>query len=139
MGCRQALSVYRGHSWCFIEEHIHDTLGRSYRELGDLQSAVHHFMAILPCPQATTALQGRYLQQFLDAVHQAGAAQVGSSGVCSKVVRGPWSVINGSFTGSAGSQQGVPCGDRTIRVLRDSCGGAGGSRGGKGPIVYPLY
>ena len=72
--------MYRGHSWRFIEEHIHDTLGRSYREFGDLQSAVDHFMAILPCPQATTALQGRYLQQFLDAVHQAGAAQVGSSG-----------------------------------------------------------
>ncbi|KAL3147776.1 hypothetical protein ABBQ32_002510 [Trebouxia sp. C0010 RCD-2024] len=71
----QALSVYRGHSWRFIEEHIHDTLGRSYRELGDLHSAVHHFMCILPCPQATTALQGRYLQQFLDAVHQAGAVQ----------------------------------------------------------------
>lgn len=76
MMCRQALSVYRDHSWRFIEEHIHDTLGRSYRELADLAAAVHHFMAILPCPQATTALQGRYLHQFLAAVHQAGAAQV---------------------------------------------------------------
>ncbi|DBA74127.1 hypothetical protein WJX77_012500 [Trebouxia sp. C0004] len=71
----QALSVYRGRSWQFIEEHIHDNLGRTFKEMGDLQSAVHHFMAVLPCPQATTALQGRYLQQFLDAVHQAGAAE----------------------------------------------------------------
>ena len=76
MLCRQALSVYKGRSWQFIEEHIHDNLGRTFKEMGDLQSAVHHFMAVLPCPQATTALQGRYLQQFLDAVHQAGAAQV---------------------------------------------------------------
>ena len=84
--------MYKGHSWRFIEEHIHDTLGRSYRELGDLQSAVHHFMAILPCPQATTALQGRYLQQFLDAVHQAGAAQVG-------VMRGLSVACEGSLLG----------------------------------------
>ena len=76
MWCRQALSVYKGRSWQFIEEHIHDNLGRTFKEIGDLQSAVHHFMAVLPCPQATTALQGRYLQQFLDAVHQAGAAEV---------------------------------------------------------------
>ena len=74
--CRQALSVYKGRSWQFIEEHIHDTLGRTFREMRNLQAAVHHFMAILPCPQAATALQGRYLQQFLDAVHQASAAQV---------------------------------------------------------------
>lgn len=74
--CRQALSVYKGRSWQFIEEHVHDNLGRTFKEMGDLQSAVHHFMAVLPCPQATTALQGRYLQQFLDAVHQAGAAEV---------------------------------------------------------------
>lgn len=79
MLCRQALSVYKGRSWQFIEEHIHDNLGRTFKELGDLQSAVHHFMAVLPCPQATTALQGRYLQQFLDAVHQAGAAQVNTA------------------------------------------------------------
>jgi len=76
MLCRQALSVYKGRSWQFIEEHIHDNLGRTFKEMGDLQSAVHHFMAVLPCPQATTALQGRYLQQFLDAVHQLGAAEV---------------------------------------------------------------
>ncbi len=77
--CRQALSVYKGRSWQFIEEHIHDNLGRTFKEMGDLQSAVHHFMAVLPCPQATTALQGRYLQQFLDAVHQLGAAEVNTA------------------------------------------------------------
>ena len=71
--------MYKGRSWQFIEEHIHDNLGRTFKELGDLQSAVHHFMAVLPCPQATTALQGRYLQQFLDAVHQLGAAEVKTS------------------------------------------------------------
>ena len=79
MWCRQALSVYKGRSWQFIEEHIHDNLGRTFKEMGDLQSAVHHFMAVLPCPQATTALQGRYLQQFLDAVHQLGAAEVNTA------------------------------------------------------------
>lgn len=43
-------------------------------------------MAILPCPQATTALQGRYLQQFLDAVHQAGNAQVGTFSLCCNLI-----------------------------------------------------
>lgn len=68
--------MYKGQNWRFIEEHIHDTLGRSFREAGNLQEAVSHFMAILPCPQAAPALQGRYLQQFLAAVHAAAAAQV---------------------------------------------------------------
>ena len=35
-------------------------------------------MAVLPCPDAAVALQGRYLQQFLDVVHQLGAKQVSS-------------------------------------------------------------
>ena len=48
MLCRQALSVHKGRSWQFIEEHIHDNLGRTFKEMGDLPSAVHHFMAVLP-------------------------------------------------------------------------------------------
>lgn len=87
--CRQALSVYRGRSWGYIEEHIHDTLGRTFRDSGDLQSAVDHLMAVLPCPDAAVALQGRYLQQFLDVVHQLGAKQVAALKVSTFFCLGP--------------------------------------------------
>jgi hypothetical protein len=33
-GSRQVLDVYKGRKWAFIEEHIHDVLGKHSRDAG---------------------------------------------------------------------------------------------------------
>lgn len=76
--CRQVLPVYDGRNWAYIEEHLHDVLGKQLREGGgQLHEAARHFMAHLPCAHNSEGFQGYYLQQFLDTVQEAGAAGVG--------------------------------------------------------------
>ncbi|KAK9823583.1 hypothetical protein WJX72_003982 [[Myrmecia] bisecta] len=72
---RQVLGVYAGRQWSFIEEHLHDVLGKQSREAGDLEAAVQHFMAMLPCAHSPEHWQAHYLRQFLEAVQQAQAAK----------------------------------------------------------------
>ena len=74
--CRQVLPVYRGRDWVYIEEHLHDVLGKQLREAGDFAEAAQHFVAQLPCAHNQEAWQAYYLRQFLDTVQEAAAAHV---------------------------------------------------------------
>ena len=70
---RQVVGVYEGRHWAFIEEHLHDVLGKQSKAVGDLHGAVGHFLAMLPCPRSSPSWQSFYLRQFLDAATQLAA------------------------------------------------------------------
>ena len=74
--CRQVLSVYKERGWVFIEEHLHDVLGKQSREAGDLSASIHHFTAMLPCTHSPESWQAFYLRQFLDVVEQDSVQRV---------------------------------------------------------------
>lgn len=74
--CRQVLSVYKGHKWAFIEEHIHDVLGKQCRDTGNFDAALEHFAAMLNCPHSPPYWQSHYLKQFMDTIGAAGNAKV---------------------------------------------------------------
>ena len=74
--CRQVLGVYRGREWAFIEEHLHDVLGKQSRDAGDLDAAIGHFAAMLPCRHSPENWQAFYLRQFLEVVQQAATQRV---------------------------------------------------------------
>jgi len=73
---RQVLGVYRGREWAFIEEHLHDVLGKQSRDAGDLDAAIGHFAAMLPCRHSPENWQAFYLRQFLEVVQQAAGQRV---------------------------------------------------------------
>lgn len=77
--CRQVLSVYKGHKWAFIEEHIHDVLGKQSRDNEDFDLALQHFAAMLHCPHSPPYWQAHYLKQFMDTVALAEQSKVGPS------------------------------------------------------------
>ncbi|KAK9833051.1 hypothetical protein WJX74_005623 [Apatococcus lobatus] len=70
---RQVVWLYEGRHWAFIEEHLHDVLGKQSKAAGDLHGAVRHFLAMLPCPRSSPSWQSFYLRQFLDAATQLAA------------------------------------------------------------------
>ncbi|BDA40386.1 probable trafficking protein particle complex subunit 8 [Coccomyxa sp. Obi] len=72
---RQVLSVYKGHKWAFIEEHIHDVLGKQCRDTGDFDAALQHFAAMLHCPHSPPYWQSHYLKQFMETIAAAGKAK----------------------------------------------------------------
>eukprot|EP00887_Chlorella_sp_A99_P001561 scaffold8.g1561.t1 len=65
---KQVLGTYSGRDWGFIEEHLHDVLGKQSREAGDLPATVAHFMAMLRCERNSLHCQRLYLAQFFEAV-----------------------------------------------------------------------
>ena len=67
--------MYAGRKWAFIEEHLHDVLGKQSRDAGDLDAAVGHFAAMLPCRHSPENWQAFYLRQFLEVVQQQAAAR----------------------------------------------------------------
>ena len=77
--CRAVLPVYEGHRWYFIEEHIHDVLGKLDLESGRHEAALRHFAAIIACPSSPAYWQAFYLQQFLDCVRTTAKSQVAAS------------------------------------------------------------
>ena len=78
--CRTVLPVYEGHRWYFIEEHLHDVLGKLDLESGRHEAALRHFAAIIACPNSPAYWQAFYLQQFLDCVAATEESQVTALG-----------------------------------------------------------
>ncbi len=74
--CRTVLPVYEGHRWYFIEEHLHDVLGKLDLETGRHDAALQHFAAIIACPNSPAYWQAFYLKQFLDCVTATEGSQV---------------------------------------------------------------
>ena len=68
--------MYKGHKWAFIEEHIHDVLGKQCRDTGDFDAALQHFSAMLDCPHSPPYWQSHYLKQFMETIAAAGSAKV---------------------------------------------------------------
>lgn len=84
------LPVYEGHRWYFVEEHIHDVLGKLDLESGRHNAALQHFAAIIACPNSPAYWQAFYLQQFLDCVKATAQSQVvaSSRADCSQLCEG---------------------------------------------------
>ena len=72
--------MYEGHRWYFIEEHLHDVLGKLDLESGRHEAALQHFAAIIACPNSPGYWQAFYLQQFLDCVTATKESQVTAMG-----------------------------------------------------------
>lgn len=75
----QALGAYDGKNWKILEEHVHEALGKSCRDTGDLAGAVEHFAATLLCPQVPAGLQSLHMTQFAEALKAATAQLVSSA------------------------------------------------------------
>ena len=75
--CRQVMAVYRGQQWAYVEEHIHDTLGKQLVAAGEGGAALPHFLAQLPCPFNSPDWQQYYLDQFLSTLQEAQEGLVG--------------------------------------------------------------
>ena len=63
--CRQVLGVYKGRRWAFIEEHLHDVLGRTAKEGGDLQAALQ----VGDTPRKTDLSSKATIRSFWHAMH----------------------------------------------------------------------
>ena len=80
--CRQVMAVYAGRQWAFVEEHIHDTLGKQLVAAGEGPAALPHFLAQLPCPFNSPDWQQYYLEQFLGTLRDVQAEQVRDFVLC---------------------------------------------------------
>ena len=70
------MAVYAGRQWAFVEEHIHDTLGKQLVAAGAGPAALPHFLAQLPCPFNSPDWQQYYVEQFLGTLRDVQAEQV---------------------------------------------------------------
>lgn len=61
-----ALEVYDKRQWEIIEEHVHESLGKIYRNLGDNLSASIHFGAILACSNIPAQQQHSHIMQYAE-------------------------------------------------------------------------
>ena len=68
--------MHQMREWSGVIEYLHDSLGRSAKEAGNMQAALHHYAAVLPGRSAAPQGQAQYLRQFLDLIQQAAALEV---------------------------------------------------------------
>jgi len=61
-----ALEVYDKRQWEIIEEHVHESLGKIYRDIGDISSASTHFGAILACASIPPQQQHTHITQYAE-------------------------------------------------------------------------
>lgn len=61
-----ALEVYDKREWEIIEEHVHESLGKIYRDIGDISSASKHFGAILACASIPPQQQQTHITQYAE-------------------------------------------------------------------------
>lgn len=85
---RRAISVLKGTTWSYIQDHVHFHIGQWYSFLGLYDSAVSHLMEILSCGHQSKTTQEFFLKTFLQTVQKSGKA-------C-EVMRLPLPVINSS-------------------------------------------
>lgn len=68
--CLQVIDIYQPQSWRYIEEHLHDILGKQCAEYGDTEGALRHCTALLDCAHRPASAQQHYVDQFLAAVQK---------------------------------------------------------------------
>eukprot|EP01018_Ginkgo_biloba_P005816 Gb_19012 [translate_table: standard] len=66
------LSVFEGHGWNYINDHVHFNLGRWYGVLGKSDMAIEHFMKLLACSHQSAVTQEAFLGDFLHIVQSLG-------------------------------------------------------------------
>ncbi|KAL5060385.1 hypothetical protein RYX36_031989 [Vicia faba] len=69
---RSALSVFRGTTWSYINDHVHFHIGQWYAALGMYDVAVKHMMEILACSHQSKTTQELFLSDFLQVVEKTG-------------------------------------------------------------------
>ncbi|KAK7396773.1 hypothetical protein VNO78_17931 [Psophocarpus tetragonolobus] len=69
---RSALSVFRGTTWSYINDHVHFHIGQWYASLGMYDVAVKHMMEILACSHQSKTTQQLFLGDFLQIVKKTG-------------------------------------------------------------------
>ncbi|CAJ1882515.1 unnamed protein product [Sphenostylis stenocarpa] len=69
---RSALSVFRGTSWSYINDHVHFHIGQWYAFLGMYDVAVKHMTEILACSHQSKTTQELFLGDFLQIVEKTG-------------------------------------------------------------------
>ncbi|MED6136368.1 hypothetical protein PIB30_055534 [Stylosanthes scabra] len=65
---RNALSVFKGSTWSYINDHVHFHIGQWYASLGMCDVAVQNMMEILACSHQSKATQELFLGDFLQTV-----------------------------------------------------------------------
>ncbi|KAL2345307.1 hypothetical protein Fmac_006592 [Flemingia macrophylla] len=69
---KSALSVFRGTTWGYINDHVHFHIGQWYASLGMYDVAVKHMMEILACSHQSKTTQELFLGDFLQIVEKNG-------------------------------------------------------------------
>ncbi|ESW34971.1 hypothetical protein PHAVU_001G196200 [Phaseolus vulgaris] len=69
---RSALSVFRGTTWSYINDHVHFHIGQWYASLGMYDVAVKHMTEILSCSHQSKTTQELFLGDFLQIVEKTG-------------------------------------------------------------------
>ncbi|KAI5425327.1 uncharacterized protein LOC127125569 [Lathyrus oleraceus] len=69
---RSALSVFRGTTWSYINDHVHFHIGQWYAALGMYDVAVKHMTEILACSHQSKTTQELFLSDFLQVVEKTG-------------------------------------------------------------------
>ncbi|XP_057438916.1 uncharacterized protein LOC130730816 isoform X2 [Lotus japonicus] len=69
---RSALSVCRGTTWSYINDHVHFHIGQWYASLGMYDVAVKHMTEILACSHQSKTMQEIFLSDFLQIVQKTG-------------------------------------------------------------------
>ncbi|KAK7284775.1 hypothetical protein RJT34_19528 [Clitoria ternatea] len=69
---RSALSVFRGTTWSYINDHVHFHIGQWYASLGMYGVAVKHMAEILSCSHQSKTTQELFLSDFLQIVEKTG-------------------------------------------------------------------
>ncbi|XP_048126921.1 trafficking protein particle complex subunit 8 [Rhodamnia argentea] len=85
---RRSISVLKGTTWSYIQDHVHFHIGQWYSFLGLYDSAVSHLLEVLSCGHQSKTTQEFFLKIFLQTVQKTGKA-------C-QVMRLPLPVINSS-------------------------------------------
>eukprot|EP00877_Chromochloris_zofingiensis_P003658 jgi/Chrzof1/13293/Cz07g27240.t1 len=73
----QVIDIYQPQSWRYIEEHLHDILGKQCAEYGDTEGALRHCTALLDCAHRPASAQQHYVDQFLAAVQKVAQTKQG--------------------------------------------------------------
>ncbi|KAK7378868.1 hypothetical protein VNO80_04316 [Phaseolus coccineus] len=69
---RCALSVFRGTTWSYINDHVHFHIGQWYASLAMYDVAVKHMTEILSCSHQSKTTQELFLGDFLQIVEKTG-------------------------------------------------------------------
>lgn len=69
---KSALSVFKGTTWSYINDHVHFHIGQWYASLGMYDVAVKHMMEILACSHQSKTTQELFLGDFLQIVEKTG-------------------------------------------------------------------